>query len=294
MNYKLPSVEYWAVPLGNAGMAEHVARCIRVCKGFTHGKRSATDLIRDCIRDGHVSMLRHYSRYFIVPRINISDESYVRLIDSPYVNECEYDGRIWISTNDQWCLDQRALFYAISYFEVEPERFRSEIYDQRDTSTGDRAPQCLIDLLRHTIVIDTQISTSRELNRTSPNAISELSTRFVDLLRRVGLSVVRPHWYPHGTWRQRFWYDIAVRTTAFCYRRLRGAGLRPEDARGVLALDTATKVVYTYSGREWRHILDLRLRGVTGVPHPNCVEVAAMVRDAIREHVATLNADYDV
>lgn len=34
--------------------------------------------------------------------------------------------------------------------------------------------------------------------------------------------------------------------------------LHRQDARGVLPLDTATRCIYTYSIREWRHIIDLR------------------------------------
>lgn len=34
-----------------------------------------------------------------------------------------------------------------------------------------------------------------------------------------------------------------------------------QDARGKLPLDTATRCIYTYSVREWRHIIDLRYYG---------------------------------
>lgn len=34
-------------------------------------------------------------------------------------------------------------------------------------------------MMRYTFCVDTQISTSRELNRVSPNSIAEKSTRYV-------------------------------------------------------------------------------------------------------------------
>lgn len=67
------------------------------------------------------------------------------------------------------------------------------------------------------------------------------------------------------------------------YKYLLCAGMKPEDARGILPLDTATKVVMTYSVREWKHIIDLRYYGTTGTPHPNAKLVIGMVRDAINK-----------
>lgn len=45
-------------------------------------------------------------------------------------------------------------------------------------------------MMRYTFCVDTQISTSRELNRVSPNSIAEMSTRYV---YKDG-SICRPHW----------------------------------------------------------------------------------------------------
>lgn len=45
-------------------------------------------------------------------------------------------------------------------------------------------------MMRYTFCVDTQISTSRELNRVSPNSIAEKSTRYV----YEDGSICRPHW----------------------------------------------------------------------------------------------------
>lgn len=45
-------------------------------------------------------------------------------------------------------------------------------------------------MMRYTFCVDTQISTSRELNRVSPNSIAEMSTRYV---YKDG-SICRPYW----------------------------------------------------------------------------------------------------
>lgn len=60
--------------------------------------------------------------------------------------------------------------------------------------------------------------------------------------------------------------------------------MEPQDAREELPLDLATEVVYTYSAREWRHIIDLRYFGKTRAPHPNAKIIAGMINDKLEEH----------
>ena len=64
---------------------------------------------------------------------------------------------------------------------------------------------------------------------------------------------------------------------ASLYREALIMGIYPQDARGLLPLDTATKVVYTYSYKEWQHIIDLRFHGTTGKPHPNAKEIIGLL-----------------
>ena len=59
--------------------------------------------------------------------------------------------------------------------------------------------------------------------------------------------------------------------------------MKPQDARGVLPLDTATVCIYTYSYNEWRHIIDLRYYSTTGAAHPNAVIIAGMIREKLIE-----------
>lgn len=70
--------------------------------------------------------------------------------------------------------------------------------------------------------------------------------------------------------------------------------MKPEDARGILPLDTATKVIYTYTVAQWKHIIDLRYYGTTGKPHPNAKLVIGMVRDKINEFAREHGVDYQV
>ena len=89
-------------------------------------------------------------------------------------------------------------------------------------------------------------------------------------------------------------YLLGIYSNEISYRKLILDGMKPEDARGVLPLDTATKVIYTYSVKEWQHILDLRLYDKTGKAHPNCHVVMQMVKDQINNFAKEHNIDYQV
>ena len=60
-------------------------------------------------------------------------------------------------------------------------------------------------------------------------------------------------------------------------------GYLPQDARGVLPLDTVSKVIYTYTFEEWMNIINKRYYGTTGTPHPNAKIIIGMVLDKFKE-----------
>lgn len=146
-------------------------------------------------------------------------------------------------------------------------------------------------MMRYTFHIVTQISTSRELNRVSPNSITERSTRYVDESEGV---IVRPHWMSNVSADEynenQFIVDsditgeavyISLCNRAFEeYKGLINSGFKRQDARGVLPLDTATEVVYTYSIDEWKHIIELRS---SKRAHPNCRIIANMIKTELEK-----------
>lgn len=134
----------------------------------------------------------------------------------------------------------------------------------------------------------------------SPNAIAERSTRYCS--SKDGLEICKPWWFKHSieditkgncTYAEKWYYDNMINTEEV-YKVLLDTNMKPEDARGILPLDTATKVIYTYSIREWQHILDLRYYGTTGKPHPNAHVVMQMVKDQINNFAKEHNIDYQV
>lgn len=266
-----PKVELWQQ--GNDAKA-HVARCARVCYGRETGNDEAT--IKRLINDEHWSMFRHGTYYIIA---NDSDKTLETIVIN-YANTIgfsyHYEKHIYyITVNGNWALDHKVPFEYLSKYIVPIEDFCN-------TEIG-------FHMMRYTFCVDTQISTSRELNRVSPNNIAEISTRYV---YKDG-SICRPYWLNKELIKQYEEEPIDDMTSTVyldsCndsfkrYKLLIESGMHRQDARGVLPLDTATRCIYTYSLREWRAIIDLRYYGTTGTPHPNAKLIAGMIRNNLME-----------
>lgn len=55
-------------------------------------------------------------------------------------------------------------------------------------------------------------------------------------------------------------------------------GWKPQQAREVLPLCTATEIIHTAFASDWKHFFDLRYFGTTGKPHPNMVELSTLMK----------------
>lgn len=277
-----PKVELWQQ---GDDFKAHVARCARVCYGRETGNDEAT--IKRLINDEHWSMFRHGTYYMIA---NDSDKTLETIIIN-YANTIgfsyHYEKHVYyITVNGNWVLDHKTQFGYLSKYIVPIEDFRN-------TEIG-------FHMMRYTFCVDTQISTSRELNRVSPNNIAEKSTRYV----YEDGSICRPHWLngydifkdiashyvvykdrePDTDINHKVLTYIQSCDNSFTnYKYLVQSGLHRQDARGVLPLDTATRCVYTYSLKEWRAIIDLRYYGTTGKPHPNAKLITGMIRNNLME-----------
>ena len=76
-------------------------------------------------------------------------------------------------------------------------------------------------------------------------------------------------------------YLWSLNSAELYYMKLINAGWKPQQAREVLPLSTATEVVYTAFEDDWTHFFDLRYREATGPVHPNMLQVATMAHDLI-------------
>lgn len=316
---------------------EHVAKCAGICYGNDPFKEPEVpiDYIKvynNLLKQNHLSPLRHSTYYYIIPTDNLFDN----LDFNPSYCNRVYDfdtKQLFVSVNGQYHrdnIDRFTMFY--DRYRVSKKEYINRAKELRSNNTID-----VFNTLRYTFILTTQISTSRELNRVSPNNICEQSTRYCKFsLPKFGedVTICQPHWLdmcdeefgytnvqilahddnyyvktPEGdTFKLGDEYSIAVKGipqndnsnayypiefaekyikaaygACLLYGEAIKAGIAPQDARGLLPLDTATKVVYTYSYKEWQHILDLRLYGTTGKPHPNAKEVMRLLEPILKK-----------
>lgn len=298
MKFIEPQVEWWQ----QTTLAQHIARVGRICykaKGKQPGEGLTEEEVKNFIQtrdeerckgfweSGHRSMLRHGTVYFFMPNERgLPNHIWAYLEASPYINYAIKNHKVWFSTNTQFALEHEDMMNVLSQYGVSEDEFIEKAlkYECEEAFS----------IIRMTMVVTTQISTSRELNRTSPNSIAEQSTRYCNLEKKGGVQIARPHWHDEGTRWQRMVYGLVCRVCEWGYNRLLKSGLKPQDARGVLPLDTYTVVAYTYTLSDWSHILDLRYHGKTGTPHPNAKMIGEKIRNIIIERMRQYCDEFDI
>lgn len=270
MNIIKPAVELWQE---NDDWIHHVAKCARICYASDGSKDEK--LVDNLLKLGHLSMFRHRSIYYIIPKNDKYTELVTRFEFCPYVEYLIGNEAIYLATNGHFYIEHKDnILKTLESFIVTAEEFSNwEVGWQ---------------LIRYTFKVTTQISTSRELNRVSPNNIAEQSTRYV----YEDGTLCKPHWISDeeaDMFNENNDVDLDEAMNVY----LRGCKkdfedykllidkhkLNRQDARGKLPIDTATICAYTYSIKEWRAILDLRYYGTTGAPHPNAKIAAGMIRE---------------
>jgi thymidylate synthase ThyX len=273
-----PKVELWRQEDAKA----HVARCARVCYGKETGNDEAT--VKRLLDSNHWSMFRHESVYAIIPIHERELKDYPLLVlSSPYIKTHTYNGNVYVATNGQFILDK---FYP-KFIEL-INRYRVTEDEFSNTEFG-------FNMMRYTFCIDTQISTSRELNRVSPNNIAEKSTRYV----YEDGSICRPHWMTDeevdylnnepifeewcNSHKKASIYRDSCNNSFNKYKLLVDIGMHRQDARGVLPFDTATRCVYTYSVDEWFEIIKKRVYNTTGKSHPNATIICKLIEQELNE-----------
>ena len=334
MRIVAPYVKY--VP--NKDNFEHIAKAARICYAAEKGNKSDYAFVEELwSKRNHRSPYRHGTLYYEIPA------SFQRLvnkfINNPFCTCVYIEGEYtwFISTNCQFVkeLDSKIL-RTIDNFII------SEEYIYKCA----KAYPEILDIIRVSFEIQTQISTSRELNRVSPNNICEQSTRYCNFSKdkfNNHVTFCQPHWFDaltdmddktheyvdiymnkkiefvqkyndgeekeygnptfaaigfsDGEETQPAFVPMIDKWVATCYYAeetyfaMLKEGMLPQDARGILPLDTATKLFYTYSVKEWKHILDLRYKGTTGKPHPNAKIIATEIYNTLKE--LNLLGDYE-
>lgn len=252
----------------------HIARCARVC--YKSDKVDGNkQLVERLIESKHYSVFRHWTFYCIIPCEEFSDEydprelafSCSKCIGFDCIVEL-HNFNLLVVYNGQWALEHPKEHDVFVPYRLSPKEFENSCKEA-------------FEMMRYTFCVTTQISTSRELNRVSPNNITEESTRYV-----TEGEICRPHWLDKES---NFNDERSRRYIQSCiasfknYNDLIACGLPRQDARGVLPLDTKTTVVYTYSTKEWFDIIKKRVYHTTGKAHPNATIICKLIEQELNE-----------
>ena len=272
-----PYAELW-IPKDNES---HAIKCAQVCYASDKDIKDKHDWLESKWNSGHKSIFRHQTYYFVIPIMYCTECILSFVKNNSYVGYYINKEFLFISINGQTYREE-SWFKHLFKFSTSELGLRDFINNKKDE-------EGITKILRKTVFVQTQISTSRELNRTSPNNICEQSTRYCNFTKDKfdgEVKICKPWWFDDekliNVYKVK--YLKACETSTNIYKELIDCGFKPQDARGVLPIDTATKVVYTYRVEEWGQILMLRYYGVAGKPHPN----AEIIADKIRKE---LNAD---
>lgn len=271
----------------------HIVRCAQVCYAAEKIPTNIHAWLEAKWVAGHKSIFRHGTYYFAIPVVVCTEMMRNFFKNNPYIGYYENEEFVFCSVNGQ-TYKETSWFNHLYKYRTSELGLKGFINNEDDKNG-------IIKILRRTLYIQTQISTSRELNRVSPNNICEQSTRYCNYtINKFDGQVVicEPWWLREQIYDEQTTKNIlnAMEIATNCYSYAVKNGVKPQDARGVLPLDTATKCVYTYRIEEWAHILDLRYYGKAGTPHPNAKIIANMIRlklnDTLPEYQDATWSDY--
>lgn len=150
-------------------------------------------------------------------------------------------------------------------------------------------------ILEHTSVT-VELVTSRaianQIVRHRIAAYSQESMRYVKLTRKDGgLPVIKPYNFDNWTPAARDVWEAAINQSEDAYKKLLNTGIKAEDARGVLPLDTATFLIATWNLRELFHILHHPVSGRLTNKHaqPQTRELFAKLEEELKENLPQIH-----
>lgn len=286
MQINKPSFEIWQQEPGMDGIYRQIERVGRVCyKSEDHRTAdSARPFVERMIKNQHYAMLEHGTVYMVIsPTPSVDAEKYEH---NKFSKVNVIDDKAYVTTNlrvlaeNGWMDDLR--------YVCEPTEHHEK---------------------RVTVHFTTQIAITREYNRHRADSMAEQSTRYCNYSRaKFGneITINLPTWVrqelDNTDWAAKEKNGVialsghelvelsqkvatgtatAIENWIFAnaaaeksYMNLIGLGKKPQEARVVLPLDTATELVHTAFVSDWKHFFDLRALGTTGAPHPDAKVIA--------------------
>lgn len=276
------SIEYVPQFPGLIGMYKHIEKAMRNCYRSEDkiDETSYERMILMAKQKHHYSVLEHGTIYLKIPKTPDTEENINFYIINPYSKSVEHiiNGCIfyYITTNFRVIVENDR-FNDLTYM-CEPEEYHVK---------------------RYTFKIICSEAIARELNRHRKVSISQQSTRFCNYTKdKFGseITFIIPQWIYNL---EKEYNTIILdnlkekdRRLAYYLNSLKFAEqiyllmikndppAKPEEARGVLPLDTATTVYYTAFEEDWQYIIGMR---TAKNAHPDVQVIMNAVSETLKE-----------
>jgi thymidylate synthase (FAD) len=246
-------------------MYKHIEYAGRVCYASEPKEGSAKEFVDRLIKSGHGSVLEHGTIYLAIPMTTYAPEAVNIYRNNPYskVNECnefiftdKYGDKVatWCITTNLRVLVENDCLEDLEFL-CEPTKYHDK---------------------RITVEVNCDIGISREANRHRAFSISEQSTRYCNFSKNKfnnEVTFIEPCWSLDNFAGDLF--KLALKDSEIKYLQLIESGWKPQQARNVLPLATATRVIYTAFEKDWEHFFDLRCHSNA---HPQAQEIANMIK----------------
>lgn len=278
-------------PEGLEGMYKQIENAARICyKSENNSTGDSKSFVDKLIKMKHFSVLEHGTVYLkmfwpgsVCDLCNQTeeDEHIDKYLTNPYSKVVYHGNDVYVTTNYR-CLIENNWLDDLKYL-CKPTEFHPK---------------------RLTFKLTTSISIVRELIRHRAFSFANESTRYCDYSNKSKFSegniFIMPYWFADSTEEQGELFMDYCKYCEDAYTTLLGKWdnkkpdkrfktgfkenpLPPQAAREVLPLCTKSELVMTGFEDDWNNFLDIRLRGTTGKPHPDMVELAQLIENEIKK-----------
>ena len=236
---------------------------------------SAKDFVDRMIKSNHGAALEHGTVYLKVPTETWGEDEhewvYMFPEELPWVS-LDCDGKYWyITTNFRHILEGNVGIETMNKYLCSPTNSHEKRYTMRFTCSRAIAQE----LTRHR-VFSFLMESQRYINYSKERHGGEITC-------------IIPSWnYKYNDdkfegaedWNP---YMRALYQAESSYFEMIDDGCTPQQARDVLPNATKTELIMTGFASNWRHVMDLRLFGKTGAPHPDMVDLMQKAQKAMQE-----------
>ena len=268
-----PNVEYLEQPKGIDGIYKMIEMAGRTCYKSEDKitEDSAKAFVDKLISAKHLSMLEHGTVYLLFDMKKLEDYQDYRKVQfdtNPYSEYDVLNQFVYVTTNMRVLVEHDAMDFLLKYL-IEP------------TSLHER---------RHTLKIVTDRGVSHEIVRSRSMSFAQESTRYCCYTKaKFGgeVTFIKPSDYDTNSLCSQILID-SYKQSEFRYIQAISLGVQPQIARQVLPNGLKTEIVVTGFESDWKHFFNLRLRGITGKPHPDMQRVAQLAWDVFKERGISL------